>query len=210
MLQVAQSAELGLKKYAFARGRSSHEEAAGIAYEGAERLAEALQPGADLLGHEALGAVDPCEGEVFPLQYLGEALFHLPGVVEVAGLKRLFLVLVGIEGGDALLRRAELVRAEALLLERVLLLVPGHEQARALAYHEIVRCDGHALGADCLDLLQEALEIERHAGAENIHDPGAEDARRQQVQGKFAVFVYNGVPRVPAALITDDDVKVLS
>ena len=208
MLQVAQSAELSLKKYAFARGRGSHEEAAGLAYEGTERFAVALEPGGDLLERVALGPVDLCEDEVFPLQYLGEALRHLPGIAEVAGLDGLFLILVGIEGRYALLGGAELVRAEALLLEAVLFLVPGQEQAGPLAYHEILGGYLHALGADRLDLLPEALEIERHAGAENIHDPGAEDARRQQVQGELAVFVYNGVPRVPAALVADDDVKV--
>lgn len=101
------------------------------------------------------------------------------------------------------------MRAEPPLLQRVLLLVPGQEQASAFAYHEVFRSYVNSICPEQLDFLPQALEVERHAGAEHVHDPRAEDAGGQQVQGELPVFVYDGVARVPAALIADDDVEVL-
>ena len=208
MLKVAQGAQLGLKEYAPARGRRRVEEAARVAYEGQERLGIALYPVHQLAQRMALSAIDARERQVLPFEQLCEPLPELFGIVEVSRLQRLFLVLIRVKRRYALTSRAELVRAQPRLLQRVLLPVPGQEQARPVAYHEVVWCYVNSAGPHLGYFLREALQVERHAGAEDVHDPGPEDARGQQVQGELAPVIYDRVPGVAAALIAHYDVVV--
>ena len=55
------------------------------------------------------------------------------GVQQFTGQDRLLLVLVGIEGGDALLGGAVLLILQALLLQSVQLPVPGQQQTGPFA-----------------------------------------------------------------------------
>ena len=121
----------------------------------------------------------------------------------------LLLVLVGIEGGNALLGGAVLLVLQALLLQLVLEPVPGHEQRCPVTDFEAVGGDGHALGGHLLHLLPEVLRVQGHAVSQNVHNPLAKNAGGQQVQGKFAVLVDDGVTGVSAALVTDDHIIVL-
>src|SRR5699024_11181295 len=142
---------LGLEESALAGGRGPGEEAARVAYVGPQRSAVFFEPGLDLAQLMARRAIDAGEDEVFPLQQAGEALAQLGGVGEVARLEGLFLVFVRVEGRDALARGAVFVRAEPPLLQRVLLLVPGQEQASAFAYHEVFRSYVNSICPEQLD-----------------------------------------------------------
>ena len=65
------------------------------------------------------------------------------------------------------------------------------------------------MGPQRLDLRQEIFAVQRHAVAEDVHDPFVENAGGQQVQGKLAHVVDDGVAGVAATLIPDHDVKPL-
>ena len=51
-------------------------------------------------------------------------------------------------------------------------------------------------------------QVQRDAVAQDVYNALAENAGGQQMQGKFAVFIDDGVARVAAALIADYDVIV--
>ncbi len=65
------------------------------------------------------------------------------------------------------------------------------------------------LPATSVHLGPQALAVQGHAVAQNVHDALAENAGGQQVQCKLAVLVDDGVTGVAAALIADDHVIVL-
>ena len=127
-------------------------------------------------------------------------------VQELARLHGLFLVLVAIERRDALLGRAVLLVGKTRFLERVELAVPGQQQRRAVADLQILRRDDNARGAQRLHLLEQVFAVQRHAVAQDVDNAVAENAARQQVQGKLALFIHHSVARVAAALIADDHV----
>ena len=72
----------------------------------------------------------------------------------------------------------------------------------------IFRRDGHALVHDVGHLSPQALAIQSHAVAQDVHHTLAEDAGGQQVQGKLAELVHHGMAGVAAALIADHHVVV--
>ena len=123
------------------------------------------------------------------------------GIQQLTGLNGLFLVLVGIERSDALLGGAVHLVLQAGLLQRVQLPVPRQQQGSPMADHQILRRDADACGAERLHLLHQIFAVQRHAVAQNVHHAAAENAGGQQVQGKFAHVVDDGVARVAAALI---------
>ncbi|MPM28819.1 hypothetical protein SDC9_75350 [bioreactor metagenome] len=84
----------------------------------------------------------------------------------------------------------------------------GKNDGRAVADLEVFRRDRNALAAKVFNLLEQLFRIDHRAVAEHVDYAFAEDAGREQVQREFAVFVDNGMPRVIAALITDDHAKI--
>ena len=86
--------------------------------------------------------------------------------------------------------------------------MPRQKERRAGADLEVIGRQLHALGANVLDLLHNTLGINGNAVADDADDSLAEDSRRQQVQRKFTILVDDGVTRVAAALITDDNVII--
>jgi len=68
--------------------------------------------------------------------------------------------------------------------------------------------DRHALLADVRDFIREMLKIEHHAGAEDVHRAGSQNAGRQQIENEFAALVHDGVTGVVAALIADNDLML--
>ena len=131
------------------------------------------------------------------------------GVQQFTGQDRLLLVLVGIEGGDALLGGAVLLVLQALLLQGVQLPVPGQQQTGPLADQQVLGGDVHAALADGVDLLEQILAVQGHAVAQDVHDTGAENAGGQQMQGELALFVDDSVPGVAAALIAHHHIILL-
>ena len=134
---------------------------------------------------------------------------ELPRIEEFPGHDGLFLELVGVEGGDALLGGAVFFVLQAGLLQAVQIPVPGQQQGGPVADHQVVRRNGHALGGDVLYLLPQALAVQGHAVAQDVDHAVPEDAGGQQMEGEPALFVDDGVPGVSAALIADHHVVVL-
>ena len=59
----------------------------------------------------------------------------------------------------------------------------------------------------CCQLSSASLrDVQGDAVADDIGDMGVENARGEGVQGKAAIVIDDGVPRVGAALEADDDV----
>ena len=86
--------------------------------------------------------------------------------------------------------------------------MPRQQQRRAGADLEVIGGDCYALVAHVADLFDQALGVYGDAVADDGDDALPEDARGQQVQSKFAVFIDDGVSRVAAALIAHDNVIV--
>ena len=63
--------------------------------------------------------------------------------------------------------------------------------------------------AKLFHLSAQMADVYDGAVAEHIHLAAAEDAGGKQVQCELAVFVYDGVSGVVAALIANDDIIVL-
>ena len=82
------------------------------------------------------------------------------------------------------------------------------DDGRAFGDLEVFRRDADAGLLQGLDLAPEALQIDHNAVAEDVHDARQADAGGDEMQGKFAVFVDDGVARVVAALIPADDIIV--
>ena len=75
---------------------------------------------------------------------------------------------------------------------------------RASSRESRSRCQGQDVG----HLSPQALAIQSHAVAQDVHHTLAEDAGGQQVQGKLAELVHHGMAGVAAALIADHHVVV--
>ena len=130
-------------------------------------------------------------------------------IQKLSGLNGLFLIFIGIEGGDALLGGAVLLVLETGLLQCIQLPVPRQQQGGPVADQQVFRGNRHSGGPQRLDLRQEVFAVQRHAVAEDVHAPFVENAGGQQVQGKLAHVVDDGVAGVAATLIPDHDVKPL-
>ena len=133
---------------------------------------------------------------------------ELVRIQELSGHDGLFLVLVRIEGGDALLGGTVFLVRQALLLQAVQIPVPGQQQRGPVTDLQILGRQRYALGDHLLHLNPQVLTVQRHAIAQNIHHALAEDAGGQQVQGKLAQLIHHGVSGVAAALIANDHVMV--
>ena len=131
------------------------------------------------------------------------------GIQQLSGQDGLLGIFVGIEGGNALLGGAELLVGQPGLLQAVHQPVPGHQKAGAVRDLQVFRSQGNALGADFFHFLPQVLRVQRDAVAQDVYNALAENAGGQQMQGKFAVFIDDGVARVAAALVADYDVVVL-
>ena len=87
--------------------------------------------------------------------------------------------------------------------------MPRQQQGGPVADQQVFRGNGHSGGPQRLDLRQEIFAVQRHAVAEDVHDPFVENAGGQQMQGELAHVVDDGVAGVAATLIPDHDVKPL-
>ena len=128
------------------------------------------------------------------------------GIQQFAGKNGFLGKLIRVEGGNALLGGAELLVGQSCLFQAVQLPMPGQQQGGPVTDHQILRSDGYALGGDLLDFLPEIFGVQGDTVAQNVHDTLPEDTGGQQVQGKLAVLIDNGMTGVAAALITDDNV----
>ena len=93
----------------------------------------------------------------------------------------------------------------------VLLCGTGNGMAYAANRHREVRAahDPMALGAQRIDFVDKNFRVDHHAITDDTEFFGVQRARRYQMEdGLFAVD-YQGVAGIIAALITDDDIRVI-
>ena len=147
-------------------------------------------------------------GDVLPLDEIGELFAQLVREEKIAGAQRFLHILVGVHRADAAARGAELLVRETVLFKNVHHLVVRHADGGAVADLQMLGRDRHALLADVRDFVCEMLKIEHHAGAEDVHRAGAQNAGRQQIENEFAALVHDGVTGVVAALIADNDLML--
>ena len=153
-------------------------------------------------------AVAAGDGEVFPLDDIGNAAAQVIEVLKVAHAQGFFHELIGIDRRNAAACRAELLVAEPVLFQAVKELVIGHANGRAVAYLEICRAYCYAAGAQTRGLIKQVLKVDDYAGTEDINGVVAKDAGRQQIQDELTLIIYHGVACVVAALIADNDVVI--
>ena len=208
-VDIAQRAQLGLKHDVLAGLFRLIEVLAGVADIGRELRAELLAPGEHVLKLVGFRAVDVLDGQVLPLEDAGQPLFEVLRVQELTHHDGLLLILVGIDRRDAAQRGAVFLVLQTGLFQTVQRAVIGEDDGRAVGDLEVFRRDADAGLLQGLDLAAQALEVDDDAVAEDVHDARQADAGGDEMQGKFAVFVDDGVARVVAALIPADDVIFL-
>ena len=84
--------------------------------------------------------------------------------------------------------------------------MPRQKQRGPFAYTQIVGRDVYSVIGDGLYLFDQIFGVERDSVAEHVHNSRSEYSRRKKMKREFAVFVYDGVTGVSAALISDDDI----
>ena len=119
-----------------------------------------------------------------------------------------FIILIGIYGRYAALRGAVFFIGKTFFLHAVEHLMIRHTNDGLIADFEIIRSDSYALFLERLYLAGKMFDIDNHAVAHDIYRCIAKYARREQVHYKLALFVYNGMACVVAALVTADDVII--
>ena len=147
-------------------------------------------------------------GEVLPLDDARHLALDRIHVEQLAHTEYLFHKAVCIYRRDSASCRAELSVAEAILLETVEHLVIGHADDRAVAYLEVIGGNGDARIAELLDLAEEMLYVDDHAGSEHIDGVVAEDAGGKKIEYEFSLLVDDGVTCVVSSLIANYDVII--
>ena len=165
--------------------------------------------GDHVLRLDRLCAVGVDDGQVFPFDDVGHALFEQFHVQKLAHAECLFEVFVRINRRDPALGGTEFFIGKALLFEAVLLHVVRHGDDRAVGDLEVFGTDGDAGFAQARDLACKVFDVDDHAGAHHADHSFAQNARRQEIEDKLAPLVDDGVPRIVAALIAADDVEIL-
>ena len=78
----------------------------------------------------------------------------------------------------------------------------------ALGNFEVLRRDRDARVLQCFNFAAQTLQIDHDAVAQHIHNTWQADTRGNEMEGKFTVFVHDGMSCVIAALIPADDVII--
>ena len=153
--------------------------------------------------HRHLG-VQPAKAEAEGSEQADLATERRTDLVELDAVPR---DLVGVRGADALPGRAELAAAALAFVEAVECDVPRHEQVSPFRDAQVRRRDPALL--ERRDLLDEEREVDDRPGAEHADRVRVEDAGRDEVQLEGALFVDDGVSGVVAALVADDEIRLL-
>ena len=148
--------------------------------------------------------VDMLELEVLDFHDAVDLFLQVFVVIEFADLEADLRDFVGEERCDAGMGRAERVFAEALFLVAVKVDMIGHDDVGTLGHEDLRFRDTGCL--DLFDFLDELLDIERHAVADDVDGVRVADTARKGVQRETTVIVDDGVAGVGTALETDDDV----
>lgn len=85
-----------------------------------------------------------------------------------------------------------------------------HADYRAVADFKVVGSDYDAFFAKGRDFFMKVIKVDNHTVAHYAGNFGTKYARGKKIQDKFSSFVHDGVSRVVAALIPDDDIVILA
>ena len=121
--------------------------------------------------------VNTLQIEVFPFQNRLEMLFKRLRQQQVADLNAFFLIFIAVDRRDAAFCRAVCGAGEAVLLQRVLLLMKGKDDDRPVADFKIIRRDPDASVPKRLHLLAQMLQIDHRTVAEDIDGIAPEKSR---------------------------------
>ena len=149
------------------------------------------------------------DDEVLPLQNAGQVGLEVLRVEQLAEHDGLLLVLIGIDGRDAAQRGAVLLIFQAGLLQTVERAVEGEDDGGTLRDLQILRRDADAVRTEIVDLAAQVFQIDDDAVAEHIHNALGENTGRDEMQGKLAVLIDDGMTGVVAALIANDNIIIL-
>ena len=83
----------------------------------------------------------------------------------------------------------------------------GHDDLTSVRDHQVGGRNAPLL--NLRNLPEQDGDIQRHAVADDIHDILVKGTGRKRVQGKFTIFVDNGMAGIGAALETDDHIRLL-
>jgi hypothetical protein len=162
----------------------------------------------DLLVAQRRLAVDLREDLVLLVEVDAQPLAEPRLVVEVADADAAVADLVGVAGPDALAGGPVGLRAVGLLARHVEALVPGHHHVRAVGDDEVLpHLD--AACAQLRDLGPEHLGVDDDAVRDDVGLARTQDARGDQMQAVGLARVDDRVPRVVAALVADDQVRLV-
>ena len=207
-VDIAQRAQLGLKHDVLAGLFRLIEVLAGVADIGRELRAELLAPGEHVLELVGLCAVDIVDDEVLPLQNAGQPLFKIRRIQQFSHHDGLLLIFVGIDRRDAAQGRAVFLILQTGFLQTVERTMVREDDGGALGNFEVLRRDRDARVLQCFNFAAQTLQIDHDAVAQHIHNTWQADTRGNEMEGKFTVFVHDGMSCVIAALIPADDVII--
>ena len=168
-----------------------------------------MNPVKHLVVIDRLLAIAANDDVVLPVDQSLQMLFERFRMLQIAHLNRFLHIFVAIDRADAAERRAEMILAEALLFPLILRRMNRQHHQRAIGNLQILRRNLNALFAQTADFLAQMLQIHDHARAQQVDRVAMENARRQQVQRKLAVFVHDRMTGVVAALIANDHIELI-
>ena len=119
VVNIAQRAELTFHKNSLALSDCVVDILSGIGNHGLESVCIAHEVIEDFLGADGFFVIHSGENLIFILAVCGEALHQALRLIELADLETNLGILIGIEGSNARLGRAEALCTKALLFERI-------------------------------------------------------------------------------------------
>ena len=162
--------------------------------------------------------IEVCQKDVF-LHADALDFFHqfIVAHKELVDLPAYLGVFIGIKRRNAGLSRTEGFARQALLLAFVKQNVIGHDNLAAVGDHQLRSRYAAVLDApelihqdrDAPELIHQDRDVECHTVSDDVHDTLMKNAGRKCVQGKFTIFIDDGMSRVRTALETNDDIRAV-
>ena len=127
-------------------------------------------------------------------------------IIQLAHLKTNLRILIRIKWCNTGFRGAKGVLPQALFLKPVKVHMIWHHHLRAIADEQLRH--RHATRSNRIQLRKQRFNIQRHAGTDDIVYILMKHAGRQQMQGKLAIFIDNGMTGVCATLEANDHIAL--
>jgi hypothetical protein len=153
------------------------------------------------------GVTELREDGVLRLELVRDARAERRCVAHLVELDAVAGDLVRVRRADALPGRAELAPAALALVEPVEGDVPRHQEVGALGDPQVR--GRHAALLERVDLVHQEAEVDDHARSQDARGVRVEDARGNEMQLERPPLVHDGVSGVVAALVADDEIRLL-